>query len=357
MSYFDFIRELRKGEPDPKKAAKAMKILGWICLFGAIWNYVISYLAPFHESPFNFPASYPWLALIILLSLGAMFLLSARGIKEGASWGKKLGQFAVIMLVCVIIGFMFFMFSAHSIPLSDDIVFSIFTILFAAQFFVPAYFGVRYLGRLPVKDDIYSDHRFGSEYFSRIKDDEGSIGSSTTHSKYRDSPLPFGILGTLALLIALPLITFLIIEKYSGPEKLALLFVPTFLFIFLSPAAYNFVPSPFERERKRIASYTGGGSTFLFNGTWPFFRLMIYGDGIEVRVMFHRFFIPYDEMDDFPQKVGFFSRGLLIKSDLPDVPSNIRYYGFGMKKILEVVKTARKKYMETDQNHHITEGI
>jgi hypothetical protein len=219
-------------------------------------------------------------------------------------------------------------------------------IIFLAQFGVPAYFGVRYLGRLPVKDDIYSGHRFEPEYLSKITDYEVSIGSPTTHHKYKNSLLPFGILGTFALLIAVPLITFFIIGKYAGPEKVVLVFMPTFLFIFLSPVAYNFVPSPFERERNPIASYTGGGSIFLFSGTWPFFRLMIYKDGIEVRVMFHRFFIPYDKIADLPQKVGFFSKGLLIKSDIPDVPSSLRFYGFGMKKIVELVKENRKKYMD-----------
>ena len=75
---------------------------------------------------------------------------------------------------------------------------------------------------------------------------------------------------------------------------------------------------------------------------------MIYIDGIEVRIMFHRFFIPYDRIADLPQKVGFFSRGLLIKSDIPDVPSSIRFYGFGMKKILEVVNKNRNKSKDTE---------
>lgn len=38
MGYLDFINELRKAEPDVKKAAKAMKIMGWICVFISI-NY------------------------------------------------------------------------------------------------------------------------------------------------------------------------------------------------------------------------------------------------------------------------------------------------------------------------------
>jgi hypothetical protein len=135
-----------------------------------------------------------------------------------------------------------------------------------------------------------------------------------------------------------------IVEKFVRPESHGLLFTPTFLFIFLTPVFYNFIPSPFERERDRIASYTGGGSMFLFNATWPFFRLLIYGDGVELRVMLHRFFIPYDKLEDLPRKTGFFSRGILIKSDLPGVPSNIRFFGFGMKKILNAINQNRNKH-------------
>ena len=162
----------------------------------------------------------------------------------------------------------------------------------------------------------------------------------------KDSLLPFGILGTFTLLIAVPFATLLIIEKYAGSEKLANSLGLIFLFIILIPVVYNFFPSRFERERSLIASYTGGGLIFLYGGTWPFIRLLIYRDGIEVRFMFHRFFIPYNKMHNLPEKIGFFSRGLLIKSDLSDVPSSIRFYGFGMKKILEVMKRNRNKYTE-----------
>jgi hypothetical protein len=346
MDFFDFIRELRKGEPDVEKVAKAMKILGWICVFGAIWNYVIYYIAPFEKSPFNLPSSYPYFALMILLSLGSLFFFSARGIKEREPWGKQSGQLAVILLAAVFIGSMFFLFPTKAIPLNDNyvsIIFIIFITIFIAQFGVPAYFGVRYLGRLPVKDVDYSDHRFKPEYILKMKDAKIIFGAP----EYKDSLFPFGIFGTFALLIAVPLVTFFIIEKYYGPEKIAFMFMPIFLFAFLSPVLYNLISSSFQRERNLVSSYTGGGSIFLFHGTWPFFRLMIYKDGIEIRVMFHRFFIPYNKMDDLPDKIGFFSRGILIKSNLPDVPSGIRFQGFGMKKILEVVNENRNKFKDT----------
>jgi hypothetical protein len=350
MSFFDFIRELRKGEPDVRKAAKAMKILGWICILGGIWNFIIYYLAPFDESPFNLPPSYPYLALMILISLGALFLFSARGIKEGSSWGKKAGQVAVILLVAVFIGFMYFIFPFDVASSSDSyfsVIFVIFLTIFAAQFVVPAYFGVRYLGRLPVEQTLDSDHQFRPESISQVRHYEARTRGPMAHHGYKDALLPFGIFGTFALLIAVPMVIFLVAEKYAGPEKLAFMFMPAFLFIFLAPVAYNFVPSPFQRQRSLIASYTGGGSIFFFNGTWPFFRLMVYKDGIEVRVMFHRFFIPYDKMEDFPEKLGFFSLGLPIRSNLPGVPSSIRFHGFRTKGLLKLLNQQRDKFEDT----------
>ncbi len=108
--------------------------------------------------------------------------------------------------------------------------------------------------------------------------------------------------------------------------------------MFFTPIIYNYLPSPFQKDREVIVSYTGGGSVNLFSGSWPFFRLFVYEDGLEIRVMLHRFFIPYDKMSDPPEKIGFFNRGILIESDFPGVPSGIRYNGFGMKKVIKTIK-------------------
>ena len=122
-------------------------------------------------------------------------------------------------------------------------------------------------------------------------------------------------------------------------------FLPAFFIMFFGPIIYNTFPSSFQKERSIVRSFTGGGSISLFHGYWPFFKLMVYHDGLEVRAMFHRYFIPYENMDDIPGKVGFFNRGLLIKSNLPDVPSGIRFSGFGMKKIVAVVNETRNNYL------------
>lgn len=354
MSYFDLIREVRKGNPDILKAAKAMKLLGWICILGAIWNYTFYYLAPFEKIPFRLPSDYPYLALISLLPLGSLFILSARGIKTMEPWGKKLGQLAVIMLIGLIIIsslLMFFMKEFFVFRENVPTIFLIFSIIFIAQFAVPACFGIRYLGRLPVNEA--DNVRSGSQHPTLPQVAPEELGSERfgPQVKFKDSPAPFGIFGTLFLLIAILLCIIMIALKYMGPQAMSFIFFPMFLLAFIGPALYNRAQSPFEIERGRtfIASYTGGGSIFLFGGSWPFFRLLVYQDGVEIRVMFQRYFIPYDKMDDIPDKIGFFNRGILFKSNLADVPSDIRFQGFGMKTIVKVVNEMRSTYMAKER--------
>ena len=235
------------------------------------------------------------------------------------------------------------MFSFDQFPVEDQvgkIFYTIFFVIFFAQFEIPAYFGIRYLERLPVIDDEVID-RFDPENVTKKIDK--NIDQSQ-RKKYKDSVFPFGILGTIALIIALGMIPSFAFERFTDSDNSGALFFPAFVFIFFTPIIYNFFPSPFQEERETIACFTGGGSIFQFNGSWPFFRLIIYEDGIEIRVMLHRFFIPYNEMGEIPDKLGFFNRGILIESNLPEVPSGIRFSGFGMNKIVKILNLNKTEF-------------
>jgi hypothetical protein len=351
MSYLDFIREIRKGEPEVQKAANAMELLGWLCVFGAMCSYVSYYYAPFDRSPFNLLVSYRYHALIVLLILGAIFLFSARGIRrEGAPWSKKLGQLAVILLAAVFIGSLLLVFPADAIPSNGYDISTIHVALIAvlvALFVVPAYWGVRYLERLPGKDEVYSYHRVESEYLSKVTDDEVGSECPTIQHIYQDAIFPYGLIGNFAVFFCVIGISMGMVILVGDPH-LTPFFILILILAVLSSIAYNFVSSPFERARSLIASCTGGGKTtlrtFRFRGTWPFFRLMVYGDGVEVRVMFNRFFIPYDKMENLSSETWFFIEGLYIESDLRDVPSSISFYGIIMRKALEAVDENARKY-------------
>jgi hypothetical protein len=170
----------------------------------------------------------------------------------------------------------------------------------------------------------------------------------------------FWIGSLFVLMIALPsvlLAALYIIQQYSSPEISGPIFVMTVL-IFLLPMfvcsiGFNYRLSPFQENRTLVADFTGGGTLwYLIQGSSPFFRLMVYEDALEVRFIFHRFLIPFDRMDDLPNKLGFFSpvsiviSGFLIKSDLPGVPSRIRFNkGFQTIKVLQRVNETRNAYL------------
>jgi hypothetical protein len=347
MSFFNLITDLRKGVPDLGKAANAMKFLGWVCLLAGFWNYFMPSLMPFEKSPFNIPPDYPALALGAFLFLGALFFLAGRGIANRDPWGKRLAQSAIVLLVVVFVGLLGLLFSRIDFPFSDfpRPILVIFSIIFVGQFVVPAWFGIRYLGRLPVREDGIARHFQRPPVEEHLPRTGPTRSQAAEETRYKDTPVPFGLLGTLVALIAVPMVVIMLSFKFGGPESAATIFLPFFIAIFLGPVLYNRVASPFEQGRILIASYIGGGSTFLMNGSWPFFRLLIYADGVEVRVMFHRFFIPYDRMEDLPEKLGFFSRGILFQSDLPGVPTSIRFYGSRNKDILAQIRELRSRFL------------
>ncbi len=347
MDFFDFVNELRHGEPDAEKAAQAMKYLGWLSFVGGLWNYTLYFVAPLDKAPFKLPPAFPYIALSSLFFLGALFLYSSQAIRKMTPFGKKVGQAAVILLSAILIAFLYFVFPLEKLPFGGHD-FSIFPIiffgLFLAQFGVPAYYGVRYLERLPALKSDAEKERFHAENVIKVFDRGQSRDNSGAGEKYIDALFPLSVFGTFALFLAVLLIAFFATVGSGYPEQTAFLFMPTFFFIFFAPIAYNYFPSPFQKHKHLIASFTGGGSVLFFGGTWPFFRLLIYNDGLEVRVMFHRFFIPYDQLDEISQNFGFFSRGLLIKTTLPGVPAVIRYHGFGMKRIVEVVNRTKAEF-------------
>jgi hypothetical protein len=363
MFFFDIIRELRTGEPSTEKAAKTLMTVGWICLGVGIWNFVLPFIAPFEESPFNIPEMYPYFALISMTLVGFFFFLSSRNIKNSIRMGIKIGQTAILLLILTIIGFVIIMFEMTGF-LPDILPFKIFfSIMMCAvfgQFLIPSYLGILYLQRLPIKEKSLEEMRFGQEYQSTQHNTEITQEKNDLNSKYKEALLPFGVGGSFFLLMASLMIPLFAIQKFYGMEMMPLIFIPGFILIFFGPMVYNSLPSSFEKSRKVISSFTGGGSIFMFNGSWPFFRLFVYADGIEIRVMLHRFFIPHDKMGDISENVGFFSKGILIKSDLTGVPSSIRFIATGSKKAVQNILDARNAFFmnktEDDKDPTLKEG-
>ena len=344
MGFIDLIRELRTSKPDIRKAAKVMKLIGWACLAAGLWNFILPRLAQFAQSGFNIPESYPYAALTILSIVGILFLFSAHGIQDAKPLGCKIGQVAIVAAFLSCAGFMAwmpFMIKSQVQTVLFPNVFYIFSAIVLAQFGLPAFFGFRYLGKLAES----MDSPIVSAASVKIPPLTAMSCSARRGARYKDSPFPFGIVGTFVPMVVVAVLGTSVVQQYAGAEMMGMFFMSIFLFIFIGPVIYNFQTSPFQRNRKFITAYTGGGSIFLFHGSWPFFMLLVYQDALEVRVMFHRFLIPFDKMEDIPEDIGFFSSGLLIRSDLPEVPSSIRFSWIGLKKIVQVVCDARRAYL------------
>ena len=352
MGFMDLIRELRTADPNVTKAANAMKYLGWLCLFAGVWNFALPQLMPFDEFRVHIPPSYPYAALVGFTLVGVLFLYAARGIRELEPWGKKAGQAAIVLVLAEM--FLFFALVMPAFPFPDQMSRTVPYVFFTValvQLGLPAWFGFWYLGRLPTRSDPYDTSRYNPQEITRAIAERMNERTGSLHGepRYKDSPVPFGIMGAMIILIAIPLLLVFTVQRFAGPAAMGALIPFVILFVFGGSTIFNFLPSPFQQNRRLVASYTGGGSIYLFNGSWPFFRVMVYEDALEVRFMFHRFLIPYDRMEEIPDTIGFFSTGILIKSDLPDVPSRIRFSGFGMKNIVQTVHDARHAHVAAAQ--------
>ena len=63
-------------------------------------------------------------------------------------------------------------------------------------------------------------------------------------------------------------------------------------------------------------------------------------DGIELRFMFCRFFVPYTAIEGPVWESRWYRRGLVINSDLPGVPGMVRFWGGG-EDLADLIKERR----------------
>lgn len=341
MANFDFIQELRTGTPDIDKAARTLRQIGWGCVVAGGWNLLVPMVFGFEDAGIPFSMMHAYGAAAVLLPLGLLFLAASRGVAAREPRGKRLGQTAVVLLLVALC-----LMPLLLLPMFDELgggatglprrILLLFGAIIVAQSMISAYFGLRYLQRLPMDaapDGLtaYDEDAIGLELAERF----AVPGSG---AKFKDALLPVGLHGTFVLEIMVLFAFIFLAQSVWGENAVGWAFFVVFPVVFLAPMLYNFLTSPFEEGRQRIAAFTGGGSIAFFSGSWPFFRILIYTDAVEVRVMLHRFLIPYEHMKPI-KKPGFFSLGgIVITSDLPGVPAKIRFHG--RRKTLAVLKGA-----------------
>ena len=191
------------------------------------------------------------------------------------------------------------------------------------------FYGCKYMSRLERKDE---DKNVQQKTILFAPTEDKPFYTSDKSEDYTSSILPIGLFGSFLVFLVGSIALIGAILEFAG-DMLSLATPFIFISVFLSPILYNYRKSIFENDRKPLKKITGGGSISLFSGTVPFFRLLIYDDGLEIRVMFNSFFIPYTKMSEPPHRVGSLTKGLAIKSDLPGVPAVIRFLGISQNDV------------------------
>lgn len=141
--------------------------------------------------------------------------------------------------------------------------------------------------------------------------------------RYAHSLSPFDLYGTNFCILLFFIVLILITQKLSPVFGIFLFFLFAAIWI-ISIYKYNDIPSPFENDRDIISSFR----THLWFGSPVPAKVLVYKDGLEVRVLFHRYFIPYDKMENPTKKDDKPISGISIISNLPRVPHKFHFKGF-----------------------------
>jgi hypothetical protein len=344
MSLRDIITELRSGTPDPVKAARWLRYAGYACFLAAAWNAAFTFFDSEGLSKLPLPPYFNE-GLVVLVVAGCLFILSSRGVAEKNTAAVLWGQLAIILVVALLASFSYWMmWMPDKTGFGDDQVpggwfgyfWSAACVLVSLQFFVPAFFAFGYLQRLkPVIDH--------NTAIGVMTPPAPAPGIASDQDNYCHALLPFGVHTTFFVVLATGMVLIILVGHFVEGIGMHGVFLPMFLVIFFGPILYNYIPSPFQKQRRAVNVATGGGSIFLLNGSWPFFRLLIYPDGIEIRFFLHAWFIPYTRLESVTLNRSFLTKALLIRSDLPKVPSRIRFYSLRKKDLLAQIEACQKR--------------
>jgi hypothetical protein len=345
MSLRDLIAELRSGTPETGKVSRWLRYAGYACFLTAAWNGAFLYVDPEGLSELPLPPYFE-AALVTLVAAGCLMIIAGRGVSEKSPGAVLWGQLAILLIVVLLAALTYWMMwlpgrIVPGRPTGPDtwpeMIWTAACVLVSLQFFVPAYYAFGYLQRMKkaLEDGMVGDWTAPSMPVHPVEDEK---------DLYCHALLPFGVHITFIVVLCAGLFLFLLLRHLADGTGMHLVFLPIFLIIFGGPILYNYIPSPFQKKRQAVEIATGGGSIFLLNGSWPFFRLLIYADGIEIRFFLHAWFIPYPRLESVTLKRNFLSKALLICSDLPKVPSRIRFFSLRKKDLLARIEACRQRH-------------
>lgn len=104
------------------------------------------------------------------------------------------------------------------------------------------------------------------------------------------------------------------LKQFGGGIVLLIIF----LIVFAGPRVYNSRASRFEKGRAVLDTLDDLGVVQGLRGA--FFRLLLYDDGLEIRAFYHRYFIPFAEIDGIALEKGLLHTRLHIATGIAGVP-------------------------------------
>ncbi len=162
-------------------------------------------------------------------------------------------------------------------------------------------------------------------------------------NKYSDSLFPFGIGTTFCLILMISLFTgaimgYLLRNNHSFEQGGGIILLIIIIILFVVPMFGNRKKSHFEQNKKVLAEYDGIGTIQGLRGAM--FRLVIYEEGMEIRALYHRYYIPFKEIKKVEKKEGYFSKRLDIVTGISGIPD---YIESSDKKFWELAELIKKR--------------
>ena len=168
------------------------------------------------------------------------------------------------------------------------------------------------------------------------------------NSEYLYSPVQLSLQSTQMLLFILIVIIAIILSLIVN-NKYAIIVIPIIIFtpdtLFL---LYYKRKTPFEEQFTLEKKFIGNFYSTIrkwFNKDYNFlFYLVIYKEGLEIRILLTSFFIPYEKITDIEFESKFFP-SITFETSIKDIPSVISLEGVS-EKAFPLIKKYLKPYIK-----------
>ncbi|MBK9577815.1 MAG: hypothetical protein IPO40_12120 [Fibrobacteres bacterium] len=328
------IRRLRSEVPRPEATSKVAHRLGVLSLVFAASILLMAWFEPFGPSSIPMAILEKRLALALIVAGGIASLQAARRVCWDPISGVKWFKLAIWLWIGCMVAFVMALWGVRDFDASSphDWKTRIHLVALFGPLIVLARVAFGYL------------HRLREASLSVAGADE-SVSSQAIATQgagpYREGVFPWGAHATILLLIGLGIFASGWVSRTWGVQTTVGFGFLGLIVVCAILLAWNKARSSFERTRKVVEwHHLGVEIWFAF---LPEFlcRLLIYKDGVELRFLLCRYFLPYDKLLGPLGVEGDISDTLTFRTHLPDVPETIRIQLANMEYILREIERAR----------------